>query len=569
MRLSHALIVDDSRTSAALLAKMLSRSDISSDKVVSGEACLSYLAGTSPDIIFMDHMMPGMDGFDAVKAIKQQPRLAAIPIVMYTSKGGDMYRGQAQALGAVGVLQKPAAEQDVVDLLQQLRGDSPGQLSPLEPASLEDTTDAMNPAPGVNNARLAAGSAPALPGWASAKEAVANDCRAARQSLSHALVVDDSRTSAALLAKMLARHGLTSDKVISGEACLSYLASSQPDIIFMDHMMPGMDGFEAVKAIKRQSRLAAIPIVMYTSKGGEMYIGQARALGAVGVLEKPASEEALVTIIEELQPQGAESNRAVEVHDTAPVAVAMPMSRERETVTVVEDNVAPVDAIVAKEPTRTKDAFQPSAESSRGRRQQQRLRRRLLLAGLLVMLLWLLAMAFNSSEEQALDQPALLDSLSILGNQQPNFVFGDIPFDDQRQLALEQIVRILQLAGIGAEIELRAHVGEFCRIYADTGKTVLPGPDLPIEQCDMIGYEPSEAQALASSQSLNFRLFVEKLNREAGDIHIKLVPVGVFEPIVSYPPDTEITRAGDWNHAAARNQRVELILRPDLAIATE
>ncbi len=569
MRLSHALIVDDSRTSAALLAKMLSRSDISSDKVVSGEACLSYLAGTSPDIIFMDHMMPGMDGFDAVKAIKQQPRLAAIPIVMYTSKGGDMYRGQAQALGAVGVLQKPAAEQDVVDLLQQLRGDSPGQLSPLEPASLEDTTDAMNPAPGVNNARLAAGSAPALPGWASAKEAVANDCRAARQSLSHALVVDDSRTSAALLAKMLARHGLTSDKVISGEACLSYLASSQPDIIFMDHMMPGMDGFDAVKAIKRQSRLAAIPIVMYTSKGGEMYIGQARALGAVGVLEKPASEEALVTIIEELQPQGAESNRAVEVHDTAPVAVAMPMSRERETVTVVEDNVAPVDAIVAKEPTRTKDAFQPSAESSRGRRQQQRLRRRLLLAGLLVMLLWLLAMAFNSSEEQALDQPALLDSLSILGNQQPNFVFGDIPFDDQRQLALEQIVRILQLAGIGAEIELRAHVGEFCRIYADTGKTVLPGPDLPIEQCDMIGYEPSEAQALASSQSLNFRLFVEKLNREAGDIHIKLVPVGVFEPIVSYPPDTEITRAGDWNHAAARNQRVELILRPDLAIATE
>ena len=85
----------------------------------------------------------------------------------------------------------------------------------------------------------------------------------------------------------------------------------------------------------------------------------------------------------------------------------------------------------------------------------------------------------------------------------------------------------------------------------------------------MIGYEPSEAQALASSQSLNFRLFVEKLNREAGDIHIKLVPVGVFEPIVSYPPDTEITRAGDWNHSAARNQRVELILRPDLAIATE
>ena len=245
------------------------------------------------------------------------------------------------------------------------------------------------------------------------------------------------------------------------------------------------------------------------------------------------------------------------------------MVQVRETVTVLDDSDEPVAAIVPQEPARTKDSFQPSAESSRGRRQQQRLRRRLLLAGLLVMLLWLLAMAFNSNEEQALDQPALLDSLSILGNQQPGFAFGDIPFDDQRQLALEQIVRILQLAGIGAEIELRAHVGEFCRIYADTGKTLLPGPDLPIEQCDMIGYEPSEAQALASSQSLNFRLFVESLNREAGNIQIKLVPVGVFEPIVSYPPDTEITRAGDWNYTAARNQRVELILRAGTATAVE
>ena len=327
MQVSHALIVDDSRTSAALLAKMLARSDLSSDKVVSGEACLSYLAGTSPDIIFMDHMMPGMDGFDAVKAIKQQPRLAAIPIVMYTSKGGDMYRGQAQALGAVGVLEKPAAEHDVVDMLRQLRGDDPAELPVQASAGAENNVDAMNPAPGVNNARLAAGSAPALPGWASAKEAVANDCRAERQTLSHALVVDDSRTSAALLAKMLARHGLTSDKAISGEACLGYLASSHPDVIFMDHMMPGMDGFEAVKAIKRQSRLAAIPIVMYTSKGGEMYIGQARALGAVGVLEKPASEDALVSIIEELQPQAAAATLATEGHEAELDGVELALGR--------------------------------------------------------------------------------------------------------------------------------------------------------------------------------------------------------------------------------------------------
>ena len=568
MRLSHALIVDDSRTSAALLGKMLARSELSSDKAASGEACLSYLAGTRPDIIFMDHMMPGMDGFEAVKAIKQQPRLAAIPIVMYTSKGGDMYVGQARALGAVDVLQKPAAEHDVVDLLQRLREDascSPQQtLEQTLDKPVEFVFDPMNPSPGINNARLVAGAAPTLPGWASGKETVANDCRAGRKAMSHALVVDDSRTSAALLAKMLARHGLSSDKVTSGEACLSYLASNHPDVIFMDHMMPGMDGFDAVKAIKRQSKLAAIPIVMHTSKGGDMYIGQARALGAVGVLEKPAAEQALVEIIRELQPQApGPAITAASIETPAPNTEYQPMPMQAAATPILR-----TAAVRAAAPERESDqgSFLPSGESSRGRRQQQRFRRRLLLAGLLALLALAALMWTKSTEDQHFDQRALLDSLSSLGNQQSQYQFGQLPFDDQRLTVLTQIVRILQLAGVGAEIELRAHVGEFCRIYADTGKAVLPGPGLPIEQCDMIGYEPSEAQALASSQSLGFRGFVEKQNRAAGDIHIKLVPVGVFEPIAAYPPDTEITRAGDWNRIAARNQRVELIFNPDMTV---
>jgi CheY-like chemotaxis protein len=559
MRLSHALIVDDSRTSAALLGKMLARSELSSDKAPSGEACLSYLAGTRPDIIFMDHMMPGMDGFEAVKAIKQQPRLAAIPIVMYTSKGGNMYVGQARALGAVDVLQKPAAEHDVVDLLQRLREDASCPPQPLD-KPVEFVFDLMNPSPGINNARLVAGDAPTLPGWASGKEAVANDCRAGRQAMSHALVVDDSRTSAALLAKMLARYGIGSDKVTSGEACLSYLASNHPDVIFMDHMMPGMDGFDAVKAIKRQSRLAAIPIVMHTSKGGDMYIGQARALGAVGVLEKPAAEEALVEIITELQPEAPDQANTPESIETP----APNIEYQSMPVQAAATPILRTAAVRAAAPERESDqgSFLPSDESSRGRRQQQRFRRRLLLAGLLALLALAAMMWSKSAENQHLDQQALLDSLSNLGNQQSQYQFGDVPFDDHRLMVLAQIVRILQLTGVGAEIELRAHVGEFCRMYADTGNAVLPGPGLPIEQCDMIGYEPSEAQALASSQSLDFRGFVEKQNRDAGDIHIKLVPVGVFEPIAAYPPDTEITRAGDWNRIAARNQRVELILNP-------
>ena len=57
--------------------------------------------------------MPGMDGFQAVQSIKNNPRTAAIPILMYTSQEGDLYLGQARALGAEGVLPKQIKQADV------------------------------------------------------------------------------------------------------------------------------------------------------------------------------------------------------------------------------------------------------------------------------------------------------------------------------------------------------------------------------------------------------------------------------------------------------------------------
>src|ERR1700691_1516389 len=101
-----------------------------------------------------------------------------------------------------------------------------------------------------------------------------------------ALVVDDSKSARAFLTRILERYELAVDGVESAEQAIEYLTIQQPDVIFMDHMMPGMDGFQAVQAIKNDSRTATIPIMMYTSQEGEVYLGQARALGAVGVLPK-------------------------------------------------------------------------------------------------------------------------------------------------------------------------------------------------------------------------------------------------------------------------------------------
>jgi CheY-like chemotaxis protein len=101
-----------------------------------------------------------------------------------------------------------------------------------------------------------------------------------------ALIVDDSRSARVILSRMLEQHGLVVDTAESAEQALEYLRQSRPDVIFMDHLMPGMDGFQAVQTIKSDSRTATIPLMMYTSQEGELYVSQARALGAVGVLPK-------------------------------------------------------------------------------------------------------------------------------------------------------------------------------------------------------------------------------------------------------------------------------------------
>ena len=103
------------------------------------------------------------------------------------------------------------------------------------------------------------------------------------------MIVDDSPTAREGLRRRLADHELRGETAESAEAALEFLVLHRPDVIFMDHRMPGMDGFQAVKAvkaIKENPATATIPVMMYTSQSGELYVGQARAPGAVGVLPK-------------------------------------------------------------------------------------------------------------------------------------------------------------------------------------------------------------------------------------------------------------------------------------------
>jgi len=105
-----------------------------------------------------------------------------------------------------------------------------------------------------------------------------------------ALIVDDSRSARVILSRMLESYGLLVDTAETAEQALEFLGHTRPDVIFMDHLMPGMDGFQAVQAIKANPDTAVIPVMMYTSQEGELYVSQARALGAVGVLPKTVKQ---------------------------------------------------------------------------------------------------------------------------------------------------------------------------------------------------------------------------------------------------------------------------------------
>src|ERR1022692_547572 len=120
MARKRALIVDDSKSARVILSRMLEKYDIEVDLAESAEQSIEYLKSNRPDAIFMDHLMPGMDGLQAVQVIKNNPRTAMIPIMMYTSQEGELYVGQARALGAMGVLPKQVRPVDVSKVLYEL-----------------------------------------------------------------------------------------------------------------------------------------------------------------------------------------------------------------------------------------------------------------------------------------------------------------------------------------------------------------------------------------------------------------------------------------------------------------
>ena len=183
-----------------------------------------------------------------------------------------------------------------------------------------------------------------------------------------ALIVDDSKSARLVLKRVLETHELNVDSAESAEAALEYLVENRPDVIFMDHLMPGMDGFEAVSAIKQNPETATIPIMMYTSQKGEVYVGQARALGAVGVLPKEIAPVQVSKVLQSLHLIGDEKREPAATQPPSASEPAPPSTLDRDLRILIEDLFKQQQEIMRRDlhdsfdtvVTRIGDTIQPS-----------------------------------------------------------------------------------------------------------------------------------------------------------------------------------------------------------------
>ena len=114
------------------------------------------------------------------------------------------------------------------------------------------------------------------------------------------LVVDDSPTDLHLITGYLANNGYTAMSAKTGEEALLKANEDKPDLILMDVVMPGMNGYEATRALHRNPDTASIPIMIISSKGQDTDKIWGMRQGAKDYMVKPITERALIDKIKAL-----------------------------------------------------------------------------------------------------------------------------------------------------------------------------------------------------------------------------------------------------------------------------
>ena len=201
----RVLVIDDELDSRTLLTHTITECGCQVITASSGAQGLQMAREFRPDLITLDLMMPSMDGWQVVRAIKADPQLAHIPVVVVSVVGNE---NCGHIFGAVDVLQKPVAREELLAALQ----------------------------------RNLSGSKPRL------------------------LIVDDDADAHQIISSYLQGKGVEIRSAANGQEALARLNESPADLILLDLMMPVMDGMTFLDALRRDSRFQRLPVVVITAK---------------------------------------------------------------------------------------------------------------------------------------------------------------------------------------------------------------------------------------------------------------------------------------------------------------
>ncbi len=200
------LVVDDDATARELIAEHLKAEGFSVATAAGGLEGLKLAKELRPIAITLDVMMPDLDGWSVLAALRQDPELAEIPVIMITIL--DEHR-RGVALGAAGYLTKPIDRERLSRMVSRFR-------VPARPARV--------------------------------------------------LLVEDDGTQRERLHGWLAGEQWVVQEAANGRDALALLKDSKPDVILLDLMMPEMDGFAVVAALQKEPRWRDIPVIVITAR---------------------------------------------------------------------------------------------------------------------------------------------------------------------------------------------------------------------------------------------------------------------------------------------------------------
>jgi len=199
------LVIDDDAVVREVVSRFLNKEGFRVETAPTGDIGLQRARELSPDIITLDVMMPGMDGWAVLSALKADPDLSSIPVIMMSIVGD---KNMGFALGASDYLTKPIDRERLVSVLRKF-------------------------------------------------ECEATGCTV--------LVVEDDPAAREVLARAVQREGWQVCEAENGRVALEQLAIETPDIILLDLMMPEMDGFEFLTEMRKRPHWADIPVVVITA----------------------------------------------------------------------------------------------------------------------------------------------------------------------------------------------------------------------------------------------------------------------------------------------------------------